>query len=100
APTSLSLADKKHVGSLLLRPSVRDLPTLAASCFSNTSAGSVDDFAAFASRPEGLQRLGKDVGRFLVGAALLDVRQVSLVRLDLRRWRWVPGVGAGEARRS
>jgi hypothetical protein len=30
-PTSSSLADEKHVGSLLLRSSVRDFPTLAAS---------------------------------------------------------------------
>ena len=29
------------------------------------------------------------------GAALLDVGQVSLVRLDLRRWRWIPGVEIG-----
>jgi hypothetical protein len=62
------------------------------SCFSNTNAGSVDDFATFPPGAEGLQGLGEDVGRLLVGAALLDVGEVGFVRLDLRRWRWIQGI--------
>ena len=49
----------------------------------------IDDFAAFAPGAERLQRLGQDVGRLFVGAAFLDVSQMCLVRLDLRRWRWI-----------
>src|SRR6187200_221470 len=66
--------------------------------FSDRSANlSEDDLAALALVAEGLDRLVQDVGGLGVGAALLHVREVRLVGLDLRRrWR-VLGV---EARRQ
>ena len=57
--------------------------------------GSEDDLAALAAGPQGLDRLVEDVLGLLVGAALLHVGEVRLVRLDLRRRRRVVGVQAG-----
>ena len=55
----------------------------------SSQVDSVDDFAAFAPGPQSLERLGQDVGRFLVGATLLDVGEVRFVGLDLRWWGWI-----------
>ena len=55
--------------------------------------GSVDGLAGGAARPKVVNSFGQDFFGLILRTTLFDIGQMGLVRQDMRRRRWIGGIG-------